>query len=243
MSTDAIDVKNTGVTSSNNKPQKEKPARAVGSVGQAKSAEDATLVRALVSAGSISDPDGPRGRLIGAAARLFQDKGFALTTVRDIAAEVGILSGSIFHHVKNKEELLCAIMLEVTRLAKARMAAAVERQTHPRDRLLACITCELEAIHGLAVPGFPILVTEWRCLSPANQAKVLAEREQYEAIWLQVLEQRPPDCGIADPQLARRLLLGALSHTHNWFKPRGRGLTMKTLAEQALLTVWSNSHH
>ncbi|WOX05809.1 TetR/AcrR family transcriptional regulator [Microbulbifer pacificus] len=223
--------------------QKGRVVRGMVGVGQLKSADEARLVRELVSSGSISDPSSPRGRLIGAAARLFQDKGFALTTVRDIAAEVGILSGSIFHHVKNKEELLCAIMLEVTRLAKARMTAAIEQQTHPRDRLLACITCELEAIHGLAVPGFPILVTEWRCLSAENQAKVLAEREQYESIWLQELGQRPPDCGVADPQLARRLLLGALSHTHSWFKPRGRGLTMKMLAEQALLTVWPNSHH
>ncbi|WP_105104283.1 TetR/AcrR family transcriptional regulator [Microbulbifer pacificus] len=239
---EAIDVKKTGV-SSGRAQRKAKVAGSVSNAGRLKPADEVRLVQELVSSGCISDPAGPRGRLISAAARLFQDKGFALTTVRDIAAEVGILSGSIFHHVKNKEELLCAIMLEVTRLARARMAAAVDQQVHPRDRLLACIICELEAIHGLAVPGFPLLVTEWRCLSSENQVRVLAEREQYEALWVEVLQQRPPGGGVADAQLARRLLLGALSHTHSWFKPRGRGLTMNTLAEQALLTVWPNFHH
>ena len=46
--------------------------------------------------------DSPRGRLLSAAAHLFRDKGFDRTTVRDIAASVGIQSGSIFHHFKSK---------------------------------------------------------------------------------------------------------------------------------------------
>ncbi|MFV8783698.1 TetR/AcrR family transcriptional regulator [Microbulbifer sp. SA54] len=199
------------------------------------------MIQAMVAAGEISDPEGPRGRLLNAAARLFQQQGFARTTVRDIAGEVGILSGSIFHHVKSKEDLLCEAMLEVTRVARTRMAAAVAEQQGARDRLRACIQCELEAIHGFAVPGFPILVSEWRSLSAANQKRVLAEREQYEAIWLEVLAERPENTGVSDPHLARKLLLGALSHTHNWFKPRGRGLSLDRLAAEALLTVWPQS--
>lgn len=196
------------------------------------------LMAELVASGEVSDPDGPRGRLLNAAARLFLQKGFARTTVRDIAAEVGILSGSIFHHFKNKEELLCQVMLEVTRVARARMSAAVAKQGTARDRLLACVRCELEAIHGLAVPGFPVLVSEWRSLSPANQRKVLVERDRYEAIWIEVLQQRPSGRGIEDPYLARKLLLGALAHSNSWFKPRSRGLTLDALAEQALLIAW-----
>jgi len=196
------------------------------------------LIASMVDAGEISDPGGPRGRLLNAAARLFQDKGFARTTVRDIAGEVGILSGSIFHHFRNKDALLCEVMLEVTRVARARMADAVSRENDDRTRLMVCIRCELEAIHGLAVPGFPLLVTEWRSLSDDNQAKVLAERDVYEEIWIAALDTRPAGRGIGDSQLARKLLLGALAHSHTWFRPRSRGLTLTALAEQALLMVW-----
>ncbi len=199
-------------------------------------ASERKLVAGLVATGEVSDPDGPRGRLLHAAARLFQEKGFAQTTVRDIAAEVGILSGSIFHHFRNKEELLCQVMLEVSRVATARMAAAA--QESPQARLLACIRCELEAIHGLAVPGFPILVSEWRSLSAESQRRVLDEREHYESIWIAALQRRPAGVGIADSQLARKLLLGALVHSHSWFKPRRRGLTLEALAGQVLLMVW-----
>ena len=223
---------------SNNAANKERGVKDGSGALRKGTAGERKLMAALIAAGAISDPQGPRGRLLHAAARLFQEKGFAQTTVRDIAAEVGILSGSIFHHFRNKEELLCQVMLEVSRVARARMDAAVAEQRDPRARLLACIRCELEAIHGLAVPGFPILVSEWRSLSAASQQQVLAEREQYEAIWIAVLAARPAGVGVADAQLARKLLLGALAHSHSWFKPRRRGLTLDALAAEVLLMAW-----
>ena len=190
------------------------------------------LISSLVTSGDLTDPESPRGKLLNAAARLFEQKGYARTTVRDIAAEVGILSGSIFHHFANKEEILFCVMQEVTVYARARMQEAVAAAESPREKLRACIQCELEAIHGLAVPGFSILVLEWRSLSLENQRKVLRLRDDYEQIWRDTLSVAN---GVdVDPALTRRLLQGALTHTHTWFQPRGRGLTLEQLADEVL---------
>ena len=54
----------------------------------------------------------PRGKMLSAAARLFRDQGFERTTVRDIARETGIQSGSLFHHFPSKEDILFAVMVE-----------------------------------------------------------------------------------------------------------------------------------
>src|SRR3546814_13106123 len=59
--------------------------------------------------------DSPRGRLLSEAAKLFRDKGYERTTVRDIAAAVVIQSGSIFHHFPSKEAFLFAVIEEVIR--------------------------------------------------------------------------------------------------------------------------------
>lgn len=193
------------------------------------------LVDSLVAAGELTDPGSPRGRLLNAAAELFVHKGFARTTVRDIAAAVGILSGSIFHHFRSKEEILCQVMREVTVFARARMADAVAREESPQQKLRACILCELEAIHGRAVPGFTILVSEWRSLGAANQALVLGLREDYERLWREVLDEAT---GMADPALARRLLQGALAHTYHWFRPGGGGLSLEQLADE-VMTLFS----
>ncbi len=60
----------------------------------------------------LTDPASPKGKLLKVAARLFHEKGYDRTTTRDIASEVGILSGSIFHHFKNKDDILRVIMEE-----------------------------------------------------------------------------------------------------------------------------------
>ncbi|WP_299943536.1 TetR/AcrR family transcriptional regulator [uncultured Microbulbifer sp.] len=191
------------------------------------------LIGELVERGELTDPGSPRGRLLNVAARQFEQKGFARTTVRDIATEVGILSGSIFHHFASKEQILCAVMREVTIFASARMHSAVQEAESPRDKLRACIQSELEAIHAQAVPGFSILVLEWRSLSKESRKEVLRLRDEYEHIWLGAI--RAASCRGGDAALVRRLLVGALSHTYSWFKPRGKGLSIADLADRILL--------
>ncbi|MGB2249103.1 MAG: TetR/AcrR family transcriptional regulator, partial [Alcanivorax sediminis] len=92
--------------------------------------------------------DSPRGRLLSAAAHLFRDKGFDRTTVRDIAASVGIQSGSIFHHFKSKEDILYAVMEEVIHFNTARLQKAVAGEVTAEGRLRALIREELQSIVG-----------------------------------------------------------------------------------------------
>src|SRR5688500_16226398 len=51
-----------------------------------------------------------REELLAIAARLFAEKGFRNTTVRDIADEAGILSGSLYHHFDSKESMVDEIL-------------------------------------------------------------------------------------------------------------------------------------
>ncbi len=62
--------------------------------------------RAKANAGSGAG----REEILLAAARLFAERGFAATTTRDIAEEVGIRQPSLFYHFKKKEDILCAII-------------------------------------------------------------------------------------------------------------------------------------
>src|SRR6186713_1372870 len=51
-----------------------------------------------------------RDELLRIAARLFAEKGFRATTVRDIADAAGILSGSLYHHFDSKESMVDEIL-------------------------------------------------------------------------------------------------------------------------------------
>ena len=193
-----------------------------------------TVVQQLIETGQITDPASARGRLLVAAARLFKHKGYERTTVRDLASEIGIQSGSLFHHYKSKEAILLAVMEETIVLNTALMQAALSQAADPREKLLALIRCELQSILGETGEAMSVLVYEWRSLKPDSQAHILALRDQYEQLWLDTLEQaRQQGMVKTDPFVLRRFLTGALSWTTNWYKPQGE-ISMEQLAEDAL---------
>ncbi|WLQ14229.1 TetR/AcrR family transcriptional regulator [Hahella aquimaris] len=191
----------------------------------------------LIEEGRITDPQSARGRLLAKAAHLFKEKGYERTTVRDLAASVGIQSGSIFHHFRSKEDILFAVMEETILYITAKMREALERAPTPRDRLLALLRCELESVLGGTGEAMTVLVYEWRSLSDARQEEILKLRDQYEGLWLDTLSEAR-DAGLVkgDVAVLRRFLTGALSWTITWYKSEG-SMTVEDLAQQALYLV------
>ncbi|MDE1165888.1 MAG: TetR/AcrR family transcriptional regulator [Pseudomonas sp.] len=191
-------------------------------------------MQALIAAGHLTDPQSARGKLLQTAAHLFRHKGFERTTVRDLAGAVGIQSGSIFHHFKSKDEILCSVMEETIIYNTALLRAALAQVHDLRGQLLALIRCELQSIIGGRGEAMAVLVFEWRSLSPEGQARVLLLRDVYEQIWLQQLAQAHDAGYIAgDVAIVRRLLTGALSWTTTWYRADG-ALNLDQLADQAL---------
>ncbi|PTX04903.1 TetR/AcrR family transcriptional regulator [Pararhodobacter aggregans] len=179
----------------------------------------------------LFDPDKPRDRLLAAAARLFRQRGYAATTVREIGAEVGILSGSLFHHVRSKEEILFAVMERVIAAMLADLTAELARAERAEARLRALIAVELTYLHGPAADATAVLFHEWRALSPDRQAVLLDGRSAYFALWDRVLAEAETPL---DPAVLRQFLHGALAWTSFWYRPAGAldldGLTAQALA-------------
>ena len=195
------------------------------------------VMQALVESGQVTDPESARGKLLQMAAHLFRSKGYERTTVRDLASAIGIQSGSIFHHFNSKEEILRAVMDETIVYNTALMRSALAQARDTRERLLALIRCELQSIMGGTGEAMAVLVYEWRSLSEQGQAQILALRDTYEQLWLQVLgEAREAGYFKGDPFIQRRFLTGALSWTNTWFRPQGP-MTLDQLAEEALSLV------
>lgn len=91
------------------------------------------VMQELVDSGQVTDPDSARGKLLQMAAHLFRSKGYERTTVRDLAAAIGIQSGSIFHHFKSKEEILRSVMEETIVYNTALMRAALAEAQGTRE--------------------------------------------------------------------------------------------------------------
>ncbi|MDP2560657.1 TetR/AcrR family transcriptional regulator [Psychrobium sp. 1_MG-2023] len=199
------------------------------------------LVKSLIDDGLLVDESSAKGRLLKASAELFKSKGYDKTTVRDIANQVGIQSGSIFHHYASKQAILCAVMEQAIILNMARLRLALSLNETLKEQLHALILSELQAIildNGIAMA---VLVYEWRSLENENKQKILELRDEYEQIWLDILTQAHHQQLInTTPMVLRKLLTGAISWTTNWYKPHGE-LSIDELAEMTLALAINNN--
>ncbi|TKB50503.1 TetR/AcrR family transcriptional regulator [Ferrimonas sediminicola] len=180
------------------------------------------LERDLIDRGVLVDPSSARGKLLTQAARLFRENGYQSTTVRDLASAVGILSGSIFHHYKNKDAILKAVMVEGIHHTMARMRRDLQRAQGTTAKLRALIACELDALNGDWGDAMAVVINEWRFLSDGGQQDILALRDEYERMWLDLLVQAEKERLItASPKVLRKLLYGAITWTDKWFDAKG----------------------
>lgn len=184
------------------------------------------------------DDGNRRQELIRAAAHLFRQQGFAATSTRDIAAACGMRSGSPFYHFDSKEALLEAVMAEGMRFAIARQAEVLAGAGAPGQPLVprfrAMVRSHLDVLLGPDSDFIPVMLYEWRSLTPAQREAVVDLKNTYEAPWSELLAALHA-AGLlrGDPALARLLMFGALNWTAQWFEA-GRRASLDDVADAAL---------
>ena len=183
--------------------------------------------------------DGNRRReLLRSAARLFRRKGFAATSTRDIAAAVGMRSGSPFYHFESKQALLFAVMEEGMQWALGRQALALQQALQAgadaRGLLAVLVRNHFEVLLGAASDFIPVMLYEARSITPRQGAQLNELRREYESAWVPVLDALHRQGALrADVKLARLLIFGALNWSAQWFD-RKHGADLDQLAAAAL---------
>jgi TetR/AcrR family transcriptional regulator, cholesterol catabolism regulator len=75
----------------------------------------------------MTEPQDRRELIVATAAEMFARKGIKATTVREIADAVGVLSGSLYHYFKSKDEIVQEILVEFLEETRARYAEVLGR--------------------------------------------------------------------------------------------------------------------
>jgi TetR/AcrR family transcriptional regulator, cholesterol catabolism regulator len=154
--------------------------------------------------------------ILDAAARLFREKGYAVTSMRDIAAAVGMLAGSLYYHFASKDELLVAVYGEGVRRISAAVGVALARDLAPWPRLEAVCAAHLAAL--LEDSDYAQVVIRVRPDdAPAAAARLVALRDQYEGLFAQAIDKLPL-IPRTDRRSLRLLLLGALNWSQTWYR-------------------------
>ncbi len=167
--------------------------------------------------------DSPRRKeLTRQAAQLFVQEGFDRTTVRMLAQEMGIKSGSLFHHFRDKQEILAAVIEEGTQNALVIAKAALEQCDNSAEaRLQAMARAHLETLLTDR-NAHVVALYEWRRLDPEARDHLSHLRDAYEALWEAVIDAALAERLIhGDRFLVARFVMGALNWTVRWYDPAG----------------------
>ncbi len=174
-----------------------------------------------------------REELLRVSAKLFREKGFDGTTIRDISSAAGMHSGSPFYHFKTKQDILVAVMEQGLAEGLRKTEEVMALNLPPEQKLTRLIRAQLGTIFEEDNDFIPVLLYDWRSLSPANRRRIVALKDRYDAAWQQVIDdlQRAGHMP-GDAQLARLLILGAVNWTGTWYRLGGR-LSLDEVAENA----------
>jgi AcrR family transcriptional regulator len=181
-----------------------------------------------------SAPNGNRREdLLRVCARLFREKGFDGTSIRDISQAAGMHSGSPFYHFKSKQEMLVAVMEQGLTEGLAHLETVAAMHLAPAEKFRKLVRAHLETICGDGHDFIPVMLYDWRSLTPANRRRVIALKDRYDALWQKVTDDLLAEgIMLGDAQLARLFTFGVLNWTARWYRAGGRK-TLDEIAEEA----------
>jgi AcrR family transcriptional regulator len=180
-----------------------------------------------------------QAELLGIAADLFADRGYVATTVRDIAEEAGILSGSLYHHFDSKESMIDAILSNFIEQTLSRYEAVLAEGHGPTEAFEGLVRVSLESMVG-SRSAILIYQNEARFLAAEPRFAYLREaHRKFEGIWTKVLKE-----GISsgefreniDPKLVYRLVRDTVWTAPRWYRPGG-SLKPEKIIEQYLAVL------
>lgn len=178
--------------------------------------------------------DSLRAALIAVSARLFREKGYDNTTVRDIAAAAGVQAGSWFYHFKSKQEILQAVIEQGMHQALDRIEQIAAQQLAPREALRRMVHTHLETLLAPGQDFVHVMLYEMRALDADARQRIVGLKDRYEGLWDEVIAALHASGEWPGPgRLDRLWLFGALNWSAQWYRQEAGG-SIDELAESAL---------
>lgn len=162
-----------------------------------------------------------RQQILEAARRRFAEFGFEATTVRQIADDVKILSGSLYHHFDTKEAMLDEIVRDPVLAVHGQTLRIAALECDAEERLVTLIAAELGALTRHQ-EQLAIVYSERKFFrrSPYFAYLMKARKEAYDA-WQGILEDGVRD-GLFDPATDAYLTISTIMRMLNtgadWYR-------------------------
>lgn len=172
-----------------------------------------------------------RESILETTLRLFSVKGYRGTTMRDIAAAVGIKAGSLYAHISSKDELLLELIVRATDRAERAVIGAFDVEAPAAERLRRGIEAHLRIVAD-DLQSARVYFHEWRELDADMRKQIEGKSLSYQQRFERVIADGR-DAGEfrdVDPALAAVAITSMLNVFHVWYSP-SHGPTVEEVAQ------------
>ncbi|MDZ7644218.1 MAG: TetR/AcrR family transcriptional regulator [Woeseiaceae bacterium] len=158
-----------------------------------------------------------RVRILKAAARCFNEKGYSGTSLKDVARHLGLTDAALYYYVRNKEELVYQCYLRAAELGAEAMARATTEADLGFDQARLYVRHHVEIIVGDRGPV--AIMSEIPSLKKDHRNEVLALSRRHSLAFEHLLAAGIDDGSIApcDVRMTGNAIMGAINWIPKWF--------------------------
>ena len=162
--------------------------------------------------------------ILSKSSGLFWEKGYAETSMKDIAGECGFRPANIYNFFENKESILFEILYqEMEEILAPIRNLVTDESIDPRDGLKLIIENHLRLTLGEKRKSKLLFDSGLNNLTPKNRKKIIKQRDEYDRICITVLE-RGKKKGIffcENERLAVYCIASMIARSRIWYTPDG----------------------
>lgn len=160
--------------------------------------------------------------IVDAAARLFMERGYEATSVRELAKAAGVSQATLYYYIHSKSDLLVLLHNSVVDDLVERLNEVTRSAEPPEEKLRRFIRTEMEAVQTsrTRVAAF---IRERRSLTPEAAAKIQLKRDQVDSVLDDILEAGIRDGTFREVPIrsVRLAILGMINWAVEWMNPSG----------------------
>ena len=153
------------------------------------------------------------------AAALFREKGFRATSMRELAAKVGIEAASLYNHIEGKNELLTIICFKVANNFTRKMEQVESADCSMIEKIESLLRFH---VHEMVNDYKDVYVSdrEWRNMEEPGLSKYRELRRSYRKRFASIVEKGISRGEIKkiDANTAVMILLNAIAAVDQWHR-------------------------
>lgn len=158
-----------------------------------------------------------KDRMLRAAAHCFNEKGYSGTSLKDVAARLGLTDAALYYYVRNKEELVYLCYVRAAAVGREALQAAVRDGDNGLDKVRRYLAMHVDCIVGERGPL--AIMSEIPSLEPAHRDEILTLSRAHSSAFERLLAEGVGDGSIrpCDIRMTGNAIMGAVNWIPKWF--------------------------